>query len=190
MGAIKKCSVLLILTFIVFSCGPSDTVSVENFSPTGKVERLTNFVVEFSEDIAPAGIQDKWLDEKFIEFTPDIPGKYKWTSARSLVFSPDVPLEPIQSYKAKISNKVIFNSKYSPDFDTYEFHTPDFDATKVDYFWTNIPHQNYKLTIKANLHFNYAVNPAVIKDYLEVKKAGEIITDFNIITEKESDVML
>src|SRR3990172_12068735 len=180
---------LLILSLVLFNCGPSNTVKVDSFTPTGEVEKLTNFVIEFSEDLAPGDMQDKWLDEEFITFSPLVAGKFKWTSGNTLVFSPDVPLEPIQSYTVIINRKVLFNTNYSPDFEEYDFHTPYFDATKADFFWTNVPHQSYKLSVQANLHFNYPVDPSVLKKYLEIKKAGDVITDFRIVTEQSAEVL-
>jgi uncharacterized protein YfaS (alpha-2-macroglobulin family) len=189
MESLIKILTVLVLSHFIISCGPGNSVQVESFSPTGNIERLTNFVVEFSEELAPLDIQDKWLDDEFIEFTPRIQGKFKWASASTLVFSPDAQLEPIQDYSAKISDKVLFGSKLSPDFDTYNFHTPDFDVTSVDFFWTNIPHQNYRLSVKANIHFNYAVDPSNLKNYLAVEKEGKSFPDVNIISEDESDVV-
>ncbi len=189
MGAIRKLSVIILTLLIAVSCEPGNTVRIENFSPAGEVGRLTNFVIEFSEDLAPPDVQDKWLDEQFVEFSPEIDGKFKWTSGSTLVFSPDSPLEPIQSYSAKVTEKVLFDAKYSPDFETYEFHTPDFDVVKVDFFWTNIPHQNYKLSVKANIHFNYPVKPEELKDYLKVSREGEPVPGFNIVTEDEAEVV-
>ncbi|RKY95155.1 MAG: hypothetical protein DRQ01_00525 [Ignavibacteriae bacterium] len=179
---------LLVLTLIK-GCGPSNTVKVDSFTPTGKVEKLTNFVIEFSEDLAPQDLQDKWLDEEFITFSPAIPGKFKWTSDNTLVFSPDAPLEAIQNYAATINKQVLFNTSFSPDFDTYEFHTPYFDVTKADFFWTNIPHQSYKLSVQANLHFNYPVEPQSLKDYLEIKRDGAELKDFQIVSEQAADVI-
>ena len=165
----------LILYFI--SCGPSNTVEVESFSPTGEVQNLTNFTIEFSEDLAPADVQDKWLDEQFVTFTPSIQGKFKWTSPSTLVFSPNSPLDPMQSYEAAINKNVLFKTTFSPDFEEYTFHTPYFDVTKVDFFWTNIPYQNYKLSVQANIYFNYPVDPKSLREFLEVKRAGAVITD-------------
>ncbi|MFB3055906.1 MAG: hypothetical protein ACE1ZQ_01930, partial [Ignavibacteriaceae bacterium] len=187
-------SLISIISFFLFaiifnSCGPDNTVEVSSFTPTGEIEKLTNFVIEFSEDLAPSDIQDKWLDEEFITFSPSISGKFKWTSDNTLVFSPNVPLDPIQNYSATINNNVLFNTNYSPDFNDYEFHTPYFDVIKVDFFWTNIPHQSYKLSVQANLHFNYPVDPVVVKNFLEVKRAGSEVTDFRIVTEKKSEVI-
>ena len=179
--------IFLILFFI--SCGPGNTVKVESFTPTGEVQNLTNFTIEFSEDLAPADVQEKWLEEEFVTFTPAIQGKSKWTSPSTLVFSPDAPLDPMQSYKAVINKNVLFKTTFSPDFDEYDFHTPYFDVTKVDFFWTNIPYQSYKLSVQANIYFNYPVDPKSLKNFLEIKRAGADVTDFQIVSEQTADVI-
>ena len=182
-------SFLSLVLFLFASCGPSNTVKIDSFSPQGKVEKLTNFVIEFSEDLAPADVLDRWLDEEFVTFSPQIAGKFKWTSASTLVFSPDAPLEPIQAYSVTVNRSVLFNTGFSPDFEEYSFHTPYFDVTKVDFFWTNIPYQSYKLSVQANIHFNYPVDPKKMKDFLEVKRVGAEVTDYQIVSEQSSDVI-
>ncbi len=77
-------------------------------SPQGKVQNLTTFTIEFSENLAPADVQDKWLTDQFVTFEPKIEGKFKWVSGNTLIFSPDYPLQAIQDYKAKVTDKVLF----------------------------------------------------------------------------------
>lgn len=180
---------ILISIIILYSCGPANKVEVESFTPTGEVEKVSNFTIEFSEELAPADVQDKWLDEEFVTFTPKIPGKFKWTSPGTLIFSPDAPLEPMQSYSAKINKNVLFKTTFSPDFEEFTFNTPYFDVTKVDFFWTNIPYQNYKLSVQANIYFNYPVDPKSLKDFLEIKRAGADVTNFQIVSEQSADVI-
>ncbi len=182
-----KSVITLLFALVIFvSCGPSNSVSVTNFEPTGEVKNLTTFTIEFSENLAPADEIDKWSNEQFVEFEPAIPGQFKWVDSRTLIFSPDVPLEPIQNYKARITKSVLFSTTFTPDFEEYEFHTPDFDATAVDFFWTKIPNAAYKLSVQANIHFNYAVNPDRLREYLIVKKGGETITDFEVVSQNSS----
>ncbi len=173
----------------MMGCGSGNKVTVTKFDPQGEVQNLTTFTIEFSENLAPADVQDKWLTDQFVIFEPKIEGKFKWTSGNTLIFSPDFPLEAIQDYKAKITDKVLFNSKYSSDFDTYEFHTPDFDANKVEFYWTRIPNQDYKLSVQANLYFNYAVTPEQLKNNLEITRGGEEVKEFQVVSDKPSEVM-
>ena len=191
IGVIMKKNILFIflITVLFFSCGPSNTVKVKEFSPTGEVENLTTFTVEFSENLAPADQLDQWLTDEFIEFDPKIPGQYKWLDSRTLIFSPDVPLEPIQKYKAKITKKVLFNSTFTPDFDEYEFYTPDFDVLSVDFFWTRIPHKSYELSVQANINFNYAVNPDQLKQFISVLREGKEVRDFEIVSQKSNTTL-
>ncbi len=171
-----------------FSCSVN-TVKVNSFSPQGEIKNLTTFTIEFSNNLAPQNVQGKWLDEKFVKFEPNIEGKFKWTSGNTLIFSPDAPLQPIQSYKAKVTNKVLFGKNLSLQSYTYEFRTHDFDVNKVDFFWTHIPNGQYKISIKANIYFNYPVNPSMLQDYLSFLKDGKEVNNFNIVSDKASNVI-
>ncbi len=188
MNQLKTLSIIFILLYLV-GCGPGNTVEISNFSPQGKVERLTTFSIEFSKDLAPADIQNKWLTEEYVVFEPKIAGKFKWTDSKTLLFSPDYPLEPIQTYTARVTDKVLFNTKYTADFETYKFQTPDFDVTKSDFFWTQIPNESYKISVQSNIYFNYAVDPGKIRDFLEVYKNDEPVVNFKIVSNAPSDII-
>jgi uncharacterized protein YfaS (alpha-2-macroglobulin family) len=181
--------VLVSIILLISGCGTSSDVRVVNFTPTGKVNQLTTFTVEFSDNIAPMDKQNQWLDDEFIMFEPKIPGKFKWVSGSMLVFSPDQPLQPIQSYKARITNRVLFDSKLSSDFDNYEFQTPDFDANKAEFFWSHVPNEKLKVSVKANLHFNYPVNPGMLKDYLSIEHDGNAVSNYQIISDNAADII-
>ncbi len=189
MKLIGNFTILFLFTIILFNCSSQNTVKIIEFEPQGKVERLTTFTVEFSEDLAPADMQHRWLDDEFIEFEPKIEGKFKWTSPSTLLFSPDFALKPIQKYEAKITKKVLFNSIYKPDFDTYEFSTPDFEALRAEFFWTRLPDRDYTLTVKANMYFNYAVVPDQLKQYMDVLIDGEKIDNYEIVSEESSEII-
>ena len=188
MNHLKSLSVILFLSYLI-GCGPSNTVEITNFTPQGNVERLTTFTIEFSKDVAPADIQNKWVTDEYVAFEPKIEGKFKWINSKTLIFSPDYPLEPIQSYTARVTDKVLFDTKYTSNFGTYKFHTPDFDIAKADFFWTQIPNQSYKISVQSNLYFNYAVDPGEIRNYLEVYKDNEPVIDFKIVSNAPSEVI-
>lgn len=189
MKTIKILLIQLSVLLITFSCGFISDVTVKSFSPEGKVNQLTTFTVEFSYNVAPIEKQNMWLTDKFIEFEPAIPGKFKWTAGNVLIFSPDAALLPIQEYKARITNKVLFGQNLSYDFDEYEFFTPAFDAEKVEFFWSHVPNEKYKVSVKANLFFNYPVNPNTLKDYLTIENEDKPVKNFQIISENASNVI-
>ena len=76
---------ILFLSFVLFSCSRSDVVEISSFSPTGKIERLVTFEIEFNKDLASSEIIDKWVDDEFIQFEPKINGKFKWIDSRTLI---------------------------------------------------------------------------------------------------------
>ena len=182
-------SLFIISLLLIMSCSSKDSVKITNFTPTGETEKNTNFTIEFSNDLAPLEIIGEWLTDEFIVFEPKIAGKYKWLDTRTLQFSPDYSLESMKSYSAKITNKVLFDKKFSTDFDTFNFNTPNFDAVKAEFFWTQIPHKSYAQTIQANLYFNYQVLPNQLKSFLTITKDGVKITDYEIVSTSASDII-
>ncbi|MFZ1728488.1 MAG: MG2 domain-containing protein [Bacteroidota bacterium] len=178
-----------LLTVLFLACSSSNTVEIVSISPEGEVPLLATMEIEFSKDLAPPDKQNIWLTDAFIEFTPAIQGKFKWVSARKLVFSPDYPLEPIQEYEAEVTDKVLFSTGFDTDFDEISFHTPDFDAVKTEVFWNFVPHQYYTVTVQANIHFNYPVQPEKLREYLEVLHDGEKVSNVQIISDQPSEVI-
>ncbi len=189
MKLIRNFTILFAFTFILFSCGGQNTVYITEFEPQGEVEQLTTFTIQFSENLAPLDKQGKWLDEEFVKFEPDIEGKFKWTSPSTLLFSPDFALKPIQDYSAKVTNKVLFNSIYKSDFETYEFSTKAFEVLKADFFWARIPNRDYTLTVKSNIYFNYAVVPDQLRKYLEVFIDDEEVKNYEIVSDQSAEVI-
>ena len=179
----------LIILLLIVSCSSSDVVEILDFSPIGKVERLTTFQIEFNKELASADIIDQWLEDEFIEFEPKINGKFKWVDSKTLIFSPDSPLQPIQDYRATPTPKVLFKTLYTLDKESFEFSTPDFEATKTDLFWTPIPNEVFKLTVQANIYFNYAVVPDQLKKYLSVKVDGKEFSGYSIVSKESSEII-
>lgn len=189
MKKLSKVFAFVISVIVFFSCSSKDTVEIIEFSPEGETKELTTFRVEFDRALAPDSLTDKWIDGNFITFNPSISGKYKWIDTKTLIFSPDHPLEPIQNYSANVTSKVLFGAQYEIDFDEYEFNTPDFDVLKAEFFWTQLPNQSHKVSIQANVYFNYPVNPEELKKNLEVLIDGKQTSDLTIVSDKSSEMI-
>ena len=179
---------IALLLLGLWGCGGS-AVQLTSYSPSGEVDELSTFEFEFNSDLAPAESQDVWMDEAFVEFEPAIPGKFKWVSGNYLIFSPEATLLPGMDYKAKVTEKVLFNSGKKGDFEKISFHTPNFDATRVDFFWTQVKKSDYMVTVQANVKFNYDVNPADLREFLYVEKAGQEIKDYKIVSDEPGDII-
>lgn len=177
------------MLIVLMACSIGNKVKITSFEPEGEVKKLTSFTIEFNKALAPAEVQGKWLDEEFIEFEPKIPCKFRWVSNNTLIVSPMANLEPMQSYKAKVTDKVLFDSEFQSDFNTIEFKTPDFKTEQVELFWTGLPHRNYTVSIQANIVFNYPVNPAELKRNIEVFHQDKQIKDFQILTTESAEII-
>lgn len=180
--------ILFISSISLTSCN-RNTVELESFSPSGEVPLQTSISFVFNKDISPPKKLDQWLNEEFIKFDPAISGQFKWTSANTLLFSPSGSLLPEQDYKARITDKVLFNTKLKSDFEKLQFHTPDFKVEKADFFWTQIPKSSYQVSVQANLIFNYPVVPDQLRNQLEVYKEGQRVTNFEIVTKETSNTI-
>ncbi|NOX16730.1 MAG: alpha-2-macroglobulin family protein [Chlorobi bacterium] len=175
--------------FLIVSCGTGNSVSVKKFSPVGEVNKFTTFTIEFDKELAPEDTLDKWSDEKYVEFQPAVSGKFKWLTPKKLIFSPDEPLQPMQKYEAKVTDKILFGKKYSIDAEEFSFFTPSFAVDKTEFFWTRIPNSEHKVSIKANVYFNYPVNPDGLQKYIFFYAGGGLIEDFKILTTESSKVI-
>jgi len=180
---------LAVLAMLFVASCTGDRVTILSFSPTEEVERLTTFEVQFSEDIAPADSIGEWMDGDYLTFEPAIQGKYKWLTGNTLLFSPEAPLQPGQDYEATVNKSVLGESKKKGDFDSYAFHTPYFDAERVEFFWTQVPRSDYKVTVQANLYFNYEVDPKEVAEYLQVKRGGSEMKNFDVVTTEPASVI-
>ncbi|MEM0998781.1 MAG: MG2 domain-containing protein [Bacteroidota bacterium] len=174
---------------LVFSTCSKSGVQILSFTPEGEVDEYTTFQVDFNEPLAPNEKIGEWLDEKFIEFEPPVSGKSKWLTPTTLIFSPDKALKPGMDYSARVTDKVFFGQEKQGNFDSYQFHSPYFDAVKADFFWTQIPRSNFKVSVTANLHFNYEVDPKELKDYLYVEKQGKAVKNYTIVSKEPSSVI-
>ena len=180
---------LTALVAFFFSCN-SDKVQVLEFSPQGEVKDLQTFTIEFSKDLAPESALNEWMDEAFVDFDPAIQGRFKWITPRTLLFSPDRALLPSQTYQASLNKrKLLFAKNYGASFEKYSFHTPLFQVSDVDIFWKQVPKADHQISVQANLKFTYDVDPATLSQYLEVKRGGQKVENFQVITDQPSDLI-
>lgn len=99
-----------------------------------------------------------------------------------LVFSPSQPLNPATSYKAKIKSSVLKFSKYNSvkNGDKIAFHTPDLTLDNSQVIW--IGETSTSAVPQMDLFFNYRVNPADLKDKLDIDINGKD-ADFTMMTQ-------
>ncbi len=177
---------MILLSMLLAACG--NGLKIVSISPGKDILLNQTFPFKVNEDICPSNKLNIWTDENFVKFTPEIKGKYKWISPNTFIFSPIQQLEPIQKYEATLTEAALFGAKeISISSDKIEFSTPDFKATKAEFFWSNIPFEYYKANIQSIIEFNYPVNIDHIKQYLVVKLNGNSINNYKISNTQETD---
>jgi hypothetical protein len=176
----------LFVAMIFFACN-RNYVKLDYTNAKGEVQPLQNFVFRFSSSLIKDSLLNNWDSTDYISFEPKIPGRFRWESPDQLVFSPSAPLAPATTYKAKISSEVLRYSKYDKvKAGDISFHTPDLNLDNAQVIWTLQDEQSRMAVPQVDLYFNYAIDPATVKEKLKLDIEGKK-TDFTVVTTSPSD---
>lgn len=185
-------SLLFITLMLAWASCSNNVLRVTKFTPSGEVDNKQSFVFTFNKDIAPKNRLDQWVKGDYVQFEPQIQGRYKWIAPNTLIFSPSYGLQAGQDYKASFNKETLLAEApagMSARFNTLSFKTPDFTVQKADIFWTPLEKSDYKLTVQANLHFNYKVEPQELKNHLKVYRDKQEVKTFTLVTNKADEVI-
>jgi uncharacterized protein YfaS (alpha-2-macroglobulin family) len=167
---------LLIITAVVtlfISCN-RNAVKLAETNAKGEVQPLQNLVFRFNKQLVPDSLLNRWDSTNYVEFEPNIRGRFRWEHGDELIFSPAQPMAPATTYKAKVGKEVLTFSKFgSVSTDgALEFHTPDLQLENSNIIWV-LDDASNKAVPQVDLYFNYTVTPSALKDKLNVKVEGE-----------------
>ncbi len=147
----------------------------------GTIELVdTNFVEEvptqgqlvftFSRSLVSDDMLAKVDSQTYINFTPDIPGRFSWKSTDELVFTPLRELPPATAYQGKFTDVLInLTKEFNWEGDrSFSVHTPTLSLMNAHAYWAtqSVSKNTYDLHI--DLSFNYAVNTSELQDHLTV----------------------
>lgn len=165
---------ILIGTIFLSAC-KQNYISLTFTNAKGEVPQLGNLVFRFNQSLIKDSLLNEWDSTDYISFEPKIPGRFRWESPDQLVFSPSQTLLPATSYKAKIKSSVLRFSKYNnvKGGDNISFHTPDLSLDNSQVIWIAENEQEHKAVPQVDLFFNYRIDPADVKDKLDVRVNGE-----------------
>ncbi|MBS1610454.1 MAG: alpha-2-macroglobulin family protein, partial [Bacteroidetes bacterium] len=175
-------SLLAVAVIVLFSCSRS-FVNLDYTNAKGEVPQLGNLTFRFSKSLMADSLLNIWDSAEYISFEPKIPGRFRWESPDQLVFSPLQPLKPATNYTAKVGSEVLRYSKFNSvkDGDKISFHTPDLALDNAQVIWM-LQDENSKTAVpQVDLYFNYAVNPATLKEKLNIEIGGAH-ADYNVLT--------
>lgn len=181
-------SILLITALVVIflSCNRS-SVTLDYTNAKDEVPQLGNLVFRFSKPLMKDSLLNRWDSTAYVSFEPAIPGRFRWESPSELVFSPARPLAPATSYTATIRKSVLEYSDYDvvQQGDKLTFRTPDLALENSNVTWVLPDEQSKTAVPQIDLYFNYPVDPAALKDKLEIEIEGKP-AQFTAITASES----
>jgi uncharacterized protein YfaS (alpha-2-macroglobulin family) len=146
-------------------------VSLTDTNARGEVPVLGNLVFRFNKAIVPDSLLNRWDSIPYVQFEPAIRGRFRWEHPDELVFSPAGPLAPATSYKATLSKNLLAHNAYDKVVTDkpIEFSSPDLRLEQTQMTWVL---SDGKAVPQVDLYFNYAVNPAALKDKAIVEVAG------------------
>jgi alpha-2-macroglobulin len=177
---------MVAMTALLFvcSCRSKNGVSLSFTNAKNEVPVTGNLVFRFSKTLIASGadsLLNNWIDEDLVSFEPAIAGRFRWQQPDELVFSPAKPLHPATTYKASFNRTLFKYSKYDK-IDTKKpvtFSTPNVGTEDVSLFWQMQDAAKRTIVPQLDLYFNYPVNPAQLKEYLEVM-VDDKKTDFSL----------
>src|SRR6267143_3356765 len=103
--------ILVIVLFIVPSCSKKQAEVLQVTSPLPRdiVAADRPIIISFSKAIVKPDSTNQWTSTPYIQFTPDIPGKFTWRDTSTLVFSPDAALPGDTKFIGKLNSQLLVN---------------------------------------------------------------------------------
>ena len=184
MSSIKILLPFALLLFIT-SCN-SSSVKLSSTNAKNQVPALGNLSFTFNNNLVADSQLQKWAQEKYIDFNPNIKGKFRWNSKKELIFSPENPLLPSTTYTATLNKELLKHSKFNAisGEKTKTFQTASLVIEKTNFIWT-MTDGTKQIIPELHLLFNYQVEPEKLSNFLEVRMDQEKVL-FNILTNKKN----
>ncbi len=164
------CIIAAVSLFI--SCN-RNAVKLAETNAKGEIQPLQNLVFRFNKQLVPDSLLNRWDSTNYVEFEPNIKGRFRWEHGNELIFSPASPLAPATTYKASFGKEVLAYSKYGnvATGGSIEFYTPELKLENSNITWM-LDDATGKAVPQVDLYFNYPVTPASIKDKLNITVDG------------------
>ncbi|MGN6645225.1 MAG: alpha-2-macroglobulin family protein [Cytophaga sp.] len=171
MHSILKTFIACLLLTGIFSCSKKDLIEIKETNTQGEINLQQNVVIQFTEDIVGDSALDAWSSKPLVKFSPEVKGMFKWTAPNELTFSPTVGFAPSTAYKAELTEDIVkeaVSKKKLGDEITFEFHTPYLNLIQIDNYWAKKESNKAVNEVRMTLTFNYKINPAQLKDLLQI----------------------
>jgi uncharacterized protein YfaS (alpha-2-macroglobulin family) len=165
---------LLFALLLVFSSCNRNKVKLVDTNAKDEVPQLGNLIFTFDKNLSPDSLLNQWSSEKYITFSPEIPGQFRWQNVNELVFSPERELAPATTYTATLNGLITRKSKLSLGGNTsLTFHTADIALQAANALWVVRDETTRDVVLQLDFQFNYTINPDKLKSLLKITIEGK-----------------
>lgn len=189
MKSFQKFFFILLIAFLA-SC-KTNKISVVRTNFDNEIAVQQNLSFKFNSDIAPDELLNTWDTTQYLQFTPQIKGRYQWVSASELIFSPEQGFHPGTKYKASLLPIIgkIGNQNKSVASSSFEFHTPFLQIQSAKAYWGLSSLNQNDIIIGIDLGFNYPIMVQDLDKKLHIQ-VGDYQLPYRIISSGESETII
>ena len=163
----------LFLCVLFYACktGKYDIEATRNFD--GEVEQQQNLEFNFTKDLCPDSLTNRWDSTEYVEITPAVRGLFRWSNSNTLSFSPAQGFSPGTEYTAVLTKQLLkyTNKKYSINTETVKFHTAELMVTATHLSWTRGKNAA-NIMVQLDMSFNYDVDLTQAANKLKLSSNG------------------
>ena len=185
-----RISFLLCFLFalVLNSCNNGLVKVVSTNANNGYLDVHQPIVFNFSDNIAPTNKIDEWTNDKLIEFTPELNGKFKWEDGKTLIFSPETDLMPSTDYVGKMTSKIEKSTTKKISKEDLKLSTTPFSYVKSECYWDNVEGGSYEVNGKIKIEFTEPVNPEELQKSLKLTCNSKDVV-YNLLTKTSSNII-
>ncbi len=183
--------------FILFSaylfngCSSLNEVKIAGTNFKDEIGQSQNLIFTFNKDLVSENQLDNWDSTQYIQFEPAVRGKFKWSAPNELVFSPVNGFGSATNYKAKLTDKLLSQSKTDKKYDvsseTVDFHTPYLQLIETESWWT-LSKETGRQEARLKLIFNYPVTTQNVAERLKLTLADKSVS-YKILPSAEGKII-
>jgi hypothetical protein len=197
----------LLMAWLLGACSAKQELTLASKNFEEQIELQQNLIFEFSKPLVADSLTGLWDTTQYVRLQPRVAGAFKWTSPTTLVFSPSVGFKPSTQYQAELADALLTalpqdSSNKAPALAlpkerTFVFHTAYLAVQGADAAWTRSQAAAVAggaavgaIELKADVHFNYVVNPSNLAERLTVTIDGKTVPYSLRTTTPSKDVAL
>ncbi len=167
--------IALLAMIFVLSCN-RNIVKLDYTNAKEEVAPLGNLVFRFNKSLVADSMLNRWDSTPYINFSPAIAGRFRWEAPDQLIFSPAKALSPATKFTATITDEVLAWSAFDKvaQDDKLVFSTPSLKLENANSAWVLTGTAN-EAAPQIDLYFNYAVDPAQLRERVSVTVAGAAV---------------